>query len=161
MTEAIVHRSPDEDGHYVASGIAMGVRRLSIIDLASSHQPLSDESGDIWTVFNGEIFNFPELRRELQASGHRLATSGDTETIVHLYEEHGPDFPSRLRGMFGIALWDEPRRRLVLARDRMGVKPLYLAEGPYGLAFASEVKSLLAGGLVEPALDPVAAALFM
>jgi len=161
MTEAIVHRGPDEDGHHVAPGIAMGMRRLSIIDLASSHQPLSNERGDIWTVFNGEIFNFPELRRELQGHGHRLATAGDTETIVHVYEEHGIDFPRRLRGMFGIAVWDEPRRRLVLTRDRMGVKPIYYALTPRGLAFGSEIKSLLAGGLVEPRLDPLAAELYL
>ncbi len=161
MTQAIVHRGPDEDGHHIAPGIAMGMRRLSIIDLASSHQPLSNERGDVWTVFNGEIFNFPELRRELQARGHRLATAGDTETIVHLYEEHGIDFPTRLRGMFGIAVWDEPRRRLVLTRDRMGVKPLYYALTPDGLAFGSEIKSLLAGGLVEPRLVPLAAELYL
>ena len=139
----------------------MGMRRLSVIDLASSHQPLSNERGDVWTVFNGEIFNFPELRRELQGRGHRLATAGDTETIVHLYEEHGIDFPTRLRGMFGIAVWDESRRRLVLARDRMGVKPLYYAFTPSGLAFGSEIKSLLAGDLIEPRLDPLAAELYL
>ncbi len=161
MTEAIVHRGPDEDGHHIAPGIAMGMRRLSVIDLASSHQPLSNERGDVWTVFNGEIFNFPELRRELQGRGHRLATAGDTETIVHLYEEHGIDFPTRLRGMFGIAVWDESRRRLVLARDRMGVKPLYYAFTPSGLAFGSEIKSLLAGDLIEPRLDPLAAELYL
>jgi asparagine synthase (glutamine-hydrolysing) len=160
MTQAIVHRGPDEDGHHLAPGIAMGMRRLSIIDVTSSHQPLSNERGDVWTVFNGEIFNFPALRRELQARGHRLATHGDTETIVHLYEEHGTEFPTRLRGMFGIAVWDECRRRLVLTRDRMGVKPLYYALTPHGLAFGSEIKSLLAGGLVEPRLDPLAAELY-
>ncbi len=161
MTEAIVHRGPDEDGHRVAPGIALGMRRLSIIDLADSHQPLANERGEVWTVFNGEIFNHPELRRELQAAGHRLATGGDTETIVHLYEDHGIDFPRRLRGMFAIAVWDEPRRRLVLTRDRMGVKPLYYALTPRGLAFCSEIKSLLAGGLVEPRLDPLAAELYL
>ncbi len=161
MTGAIVHRGPDEDGHHIAPGIAIGMRRLSIIDLASSHQPLCNERGDVWTVFNGEIFNFPELRRELQAGGHRLATAGDTETIVHLYEEHGVEFPKRLRGMFGIAVWDESRRRLVLTRDRMGVKPLYYALTAAGLAFGSEIKSLLAGGLVDPRLDPLAAELYL
>jgi asparagine synthase (glutamine-hydrolysing) len=139
----------------------MGMRRLSVIDLASSHQPIAEERGEVWTVFNGEIFNYRELRSELQKAGHTLATGGDTETIVHLYEEHGVDFPSRLRGMFAIAVWDEPRRRLVLARDRMGVKPLYYALGPQGLAFASEIKSLLAGGLVEPRLDGEAAELYL
>jgi asparagine synthase (glutamine-hydrolysing) len=161
MTEAIVHRGPDEDGHHLAPGIAMGMRRLSVIDLSSSHQPLANERGDVWTVFNGEIFNFRALHDELRAKGHTLASAGDTETIVHLYEEHGPDFPRRLRGMFAIAVWDEPRRRLVLARDRMGVKPLYYAITPAGLAFASEVKSLLAGGLIEPRLDPLAAELYL
>jgi asparagine synthase (glutamine-hydrolysing) len=160
MTDAIVHRGPDEDGHRISEGIAMGMRRLSVIDLASSHQPIADERGEVWTVFNGEIFNYRELRSELQKAGHTLTTGGDTETIVHLYEEHGVDFPTRLRGMFAIAVWDEPRRRLVLARDRMGVKPLYYALGPHGLAFASEVKSLLAGGLVEPRLDGEAAELY-
>lgn len=161
MTDAIVHRGPDEDGQRIGPGIAMGMRRLSVIDLASSHQPLSNERGDVWAVFNGEIYNFPELRRELASRGHRLSTAGDTETIVHLYEEHGADFPSRLRGMFGIAVWDEPSRRLVLTRDRMGVKPLYYALTPDGLAFCSEVKSLLAGGLIEPRLDPLAAELYL
>lgn len=161
MTDAIVHRGPDEDGQRLDAGIAMGMRRLSVIDLASSHQPLSNESGEVWTVFNGEIFNFRELHRELDARGHRLATAGDTETIVHLYEEHGSAFPKRLRGMFAIAVWDAPRRRLVLARDRMGVKPLYYALTPEGLAFASEVKSLLAGGLIEPRLDGEAAELYL
>jgi asparagine synthase (glutamine-hydrolysing) len=161
MTEVIAHRGPDEDGHHVAPGIAMGMRRLSIIDLASSHQPISNERGDVWTVFNGEIYNFPELRSELQSRGHRLATAGDTETIVHLYEEHGLAFPKRLRGMFAIAVWDASLRRLVLTRDRMGVKPLYYASTSGGLAFSSEIKSLLAGDLVEPRLDPLAAELYI
>jgi asparagine synthase (glutamine-hydrolysing) len=161
MTDAIVHRGPDDDGHHLAPGVALGMRRLSVIDVVGSPQPIANEDGTIVTVFNGEIYNFPELRRELESRGHRLATDGDTEVIVHLYEELGPGFVERLRGMFAIAVWDEPNRRLVLARDRMGVKPLYLAEGPSGLAFASEVKSLIAGGLVDPALDPVGAELFM
>ncbi|MEA2421677.1 MAG: hypothetical protein QOF55_776, partial [Thermoleophilaceae bacterium] len=142
-------------------GVALGMRRLSIIDLAGSSQPVANESRSVWTVFNGEIYNFPELRERLTARGHTLATDGDTETIVHLYEEHGTAFPRELRGMFGIALWDAPRRRLVLTRDRMGVKPLYYSLSDRGLAFASEVKSLVAGGLVEPQLDPLAAELFM
>jgi asparagine synthase (glutamine-hydrolysing) len=161
MTGAIAHRGPDEDGHHIAPGIAMGMRRLSVIDVEGSHQPLSNESGEVWTVFNGEIFNFPRLRRELESRGHRLASAGDTETIVHLYEEHGHRFASRLRGMFGVAVWDGARRRLVLTRDRMGVKPLYYAITRQGMAFASEIKSLLAGGLVEPRMDPLAADLFL
>lgn len=160
MTDVIRHRGPDEEGHLRHPGIALGMRRLSIIDLVGSHQPLSNEDGTVWTVFNGEIFNYREIHHELEAAGHRLATTGDTETIVHLYEDHGPRFAQHLRGMFSIALWDDARRRLVLARDRMGVKPLYLLETADGLAFASEVKSLIAAGLLDPALDLEAAELF-
>ncbi len=161
MTDAIVHRGPDDAGALLEPGVALGMRRLSIIDVAGSPQPIVNESGDVQAVFNGEIYNFAALREELSARGHRLATGGDGETIVHLYEELGPRFVERLRGMFAIALWDRSRRRLVLARDRMGVKPLYVAELPDGLAFASEVKSLIAAGLVEPALDPIGAEQFM
>jgi asparagine synthase (glutamine-hydrolysing) len=161
MTDAIVHRGPDEDGLWVDAGVALGMRRLSIIDVANSHQPVATEDGEIRAVFNGEIYNFAALRSDLAARGHRLATQGDSETIVHLYEEYGLDFVKRLRGMFAIALWDRRRRRLVLARDRMGVKPLYWAETARGLAFASEVKSLLAGGLITAELDPMAAELFL
>ena len=161
MTSAIEHRGPDEAGHGIHPGVALGMRRLSIIDVAGSHQPVSTEDEQVTAVFNGELFIFPELREELLGKGHKLATHGDSETIVHLYEEYGPDFVRRLRGMFAIALWDKPRRRLVLARDRMGVKPLYYASTPDGLAFASEVKALLAGGLVRAELDPLGAELFL
>src|SRR5579884_2116275 len=141
MTDAITHRGPDDDGHLLEPGVALGMRRLSIIDVAGSAQPLANEDETVWTVFNGEIYDYAQLRADLEARGHRLRTAGDTETIPHAYEERGDRFPALLRGMFGIAVWDRPRRRLVLARDRMGVKPLYYAEGPYGLAFASEVKA--------------------
>ena len=161
MTDALVHRGPDEDGHTREPGIALGMRRLSIIDVETNHQPVRSEDGSVIAVFNGEIYNFEALRRELSAKGHRFVTRGDSETIVHLYEEHGIDFVKRLRGMFAIALWDGPRRRLVLARDRMGVKPLYYALTPDGLAFASEAKALIVGGLVRPELDPLAAELFL
>jgi asparagine synthase (glutamine-hydrolysing) len=161
MTDAILHRGPDDDGHLLERGVALGMRRLSIIDVAGSPQPVTSETGAVQAVFNGEIYNFRELRSELSGRGHRFATGGDSETIVHLYEEHGADFVTRLRGMFAIAVWDRLRRRLVLARDRMGVKPLYWAETADGLAFASEVKSLIAGGLIEPELDPMAAELFL
>lgn len=161
MTDVIAHRGPDEDGHHLAPGVALGMRRLSIIDVAGSHQPVANEDGGVIAVFNGEIYNFRDLRRGLEARGHRLATAGDGETLVHLYEEEGPGFVRHLRGMFALALWDAPRRRLVLARDRMGVKPLYVAERPDGLAFASEVKALIAGGLVTPRLDPMGAELFL
>jgi asparagine synthase (glutamine-hydrolysing) len=161
MTAAIEHRGPDEDGHLLEPGVALGMRRLSVIDPTGSPQPVASEDGEVTAVFNGEIYNFRELREELRGRGHRFATQGDGETIVHLYEELGPRFVERLRGMFAIALWDRRRRRLVLARDRMGVKPLYIAETEAGLSFASEVKSLVAAGLVEPRLDPAAAELFM
>ena len=161
MTDVIEHRGPDDDGHRRAPGVALGMRRLSVIDPAHSPQPVTNEDDSVWTVFNGEIYNYAGLRNTLTGHGHRFATNGDTETIVHLYEDHGPRFVEHLRGMFAIAVWDARRKRLVLARDRMGVKPLYVAEGPFGIAFASEVKSLIAGGLVEPRLDPVAAELFM
>jgi asparagine synthase (glutamine-hydrolysing) len=161
MTAAIEHRGPDEDGHLLEPGVALGMRRLSVIDPDGSPQPVASEDGEVTAVFNGEIYNFRELRAELEGRGHRFASRGDGETIVHLYEEFGPRFVEHLRGMFAIAIWDRPRRRMVLARDRMGVKPLYLAETEDGLAFASEVKSLIAAGLVRPSLDPVAAELFM
>jgi asparagine synthase (glutamine-hydrolysing) len=161
MTDAIEHRGPDEAGHTIRSGVALGMRRLSIIDVAGSHQPVWTEDREVVAVFNGEIYNFAALRSELASKGHRLATRGDSETIVHLYEEYGLDFVKHLRGMFAIALWDTRRRRLVIARDRMGVKPLYYALTPDGLAFASEVKAMLAGGLVRAQLDPMAAELFL
>ncbi|MCW3015524.1 MAG: Asparagine synthetase [Solirubrobacterales bacterium] len=161
MTDAIAHRGPDEDGFHREPGVALGMRRLSVIDVAGSHQPIRSEDGTVHAVFNGEIYNFAALRAGLRARGHRLATDGDGETIVHLYEEYGPGFVHRLRGMFAIALWDRARRRLVLVRDRMGVKPLYYTITPDGLAFGSEVKSLIAGGLVHPELDPIAAELFL
>ncbi|MBV9535929.1 MAG: asparagine synthase (glutamine-hydrolyzing) [Solirubrobacterales bacterium] len=161
MTTAMTHRGPDEHGHLRLPGVALGMRRLSIIDLAGSHQPISNEDGTVRTVFNGEIFNFQELRYELEHKGHRFSTAGDTETIVHLYEEYGEAFVERLRGMFAIALWDANERVLVLARDRLGVKPLYYTVTPDGLSFASEVKCLLAGGLVSPELDSEAARLYL
>jgi asparagine synthase (glutamine-hydrolysing) len=140
MCAAIRHRGPDDDGFHLDGGCAIGMRRLSIIDLHSGHQPISNEDQSAWIVFNGEIYNYPDLRRDLLARGHRLATKSDTETIVHLYEDEGPAAVARLRGMFAIALWDARRRRLLLARDRFGKKPLYYAVLPHGIYFASELK---------------------
>jgi asparagine synthase (glutamine-hydrolysing) len=144
MTDRLAHRGPDDSGVYRDEHAALGFRRLSIVDLAGGHQPLSNESGTVWTVFNGEIYNFPALRHRLEARGHTLRSSGDTEVLVHLYEDEGPGFVRLLRGMFALAIWDAPKRTLVLARDRMGQKPLlYRADGAR-ISFASELKALLA-----------------
>ena len=144
MTDAVAHRGPDAAGYYQAPGIALGHRRLSIIDLATGDQPLGNEDGSIQVVFNGEIYNFAEVRAELLARGHRFRTESDTEIIVHGYEEWGDRAVDRFRGMFAFALWDAGARRLLLARDRLGVKPLYYSEIPgAGIVFGSEIKSLL------------------
>ena len=156
MASALVHRGPDGQGAHVAAGVGLGVRRLAIVDLDTGDQPIANEDGSVVVVCNGEIYNHVELRRELTRAGHRFRTRSDVETIVHLYEDHGVDCVYRLRGMFAFALWDARRRRLLLARDRMGIKPLVWAWAPDGLAFASEFKALLAAGLVEPRLDPAA-----
>ena len=125
MTSVIAHRGPDADGFYVGEGIGLGHRRLSIIDLSTGDQPLANENGTIWIVFNGEVYNFAEIRAELEAHGHWFRTHSDTEVIVHAYEQWGDRAVDRFRGMFAFALWDEPKRRLLLVRDRLGVKPLY------------------------------------
>ena len=144
MTDAVAHRGPDAAGYHVAPGIGLGHRRLSIIDLSTGDQPLCNENGTVWTVFNGEIYNFAEVRAELQAHGHRFKTGSDTEIIVHGYEQWGERCVDWFRGMFAFAVWDSAARRLLLARDRLGVKPLYYAELPgRGIVFGSELKSLL------------------
>jgi asparagine synthase (glutamine-hydrolysing) len=153
MCEVIRHRGPDDEGIHVEPGLGLGMRRLSIIDLAGGRQPIHNETSTIWVVFNGEIYNYRELRRELESLGHRFYTSSDTETIVHAYEQWGEDAFRRLRGMFGIALWDQPARTLLLARDRAGQKPVHYAERGGRLYFGSEIKSLLAAGAVDPALN--------
>jgi asparagine synthase (glutamine-hydrolysing) len=146
MCDSLVHRGPDDEGFYEAPGVGLAMRRLSVIDLANGRQPIANESRDCWVVFNGEIYNYEELRAELQRRGHVLSTSSDTETIVHLYEEYGLDFVDHLRGMFGIALWDSTRQRLILARDRIGEKPLYYARAGARLYFGSEIKAILQAG---------------
>jgi asparagine synthase (glutamine-hydrolysing) len=143
MCRVMVHRGPDDEGVYLSPGVGLGMRRLSIIDVDGGQQPVSNEDGSIWVVFNGEIYNYRELRRQLSQSGHTFRTASDTETIVHLYEELGPRLVQRLRGMFAFAIWDAKRRQLLLARDRLGIKPLYYAELADGVAFASELKPLL------------------
>lgn len=140
MCDQIRHRGPDDEGFHVDGSCAIGMRRLSIIDLSSGHQPLANEDGTVWVVFNGEIYNYHELRKDLAARGHRFATNSDTETLVHLYEQEGDEGLRRLRGMFAYAIWDARRRKLFLARDRFGKKPLYYALRPEGLWFASELK---------------------
>ena len=161
MCDTIVHRGPDEEGIHVQDDVGLGARRLSIIDVAGGHQPYFDESRRVRAVFNGEIYNFQELRSDLAQRGHRFASGTDGEVIVHLWEEHGADFVRYLNGMFAIALHDAKRRRLVLARDRLGIKPLYYSLGPKSLLFGSEIKAILAAGGVEKALDLAAAAEFL
>jgi asparagine synthase (glutamine-hydrolysing) len=144
MCDAIAHRGPDDWGTFVESGVALGMRRLSIVDLAGGHQPIANEDGSVVVVFNGEIYNFPSLYQELVAKGHRFSTRSDTEALVHLYEEYGEGMVARLRGMFAFALWDRRHRRLLLARDHFGQKPLFYTESAGRLTFASEIKALLA-----------------
>jgi asparagine synthase (glutamine-hydrolysing) len=153
MCMAVVHRGPDDDGFYFGAEAGLAMRRLSIIDLASGRQPVRNEDGSVWVVFNGEIYNFRELRRELQGLGHTFYTRTDTEVIVHLYEEHGNSCVDHLRGMFGFALWDSRRKQLLLARDRLGIKPLYYAESDGRILFASELKSILQLPEVERKLN--------
>src|SRR5580700_1546014 len=144
MCDQIVHRGPDDEGLYVADGAGLGMRRLSIIDLAGGHQPVFNEDRSIWVVFNGEIYNFPELRADLEKRGHRFYTHTDTEVIVHLYEDLGADCVNRLRGMFAFALYDSRRGKLLIARDRLGKKPVHYAFAGGRLLFGSEIKSILA-----------------
>jgi asparagine synthase (glutamine-hydrolysing) len=143
MTDTMTHRGPDDDGYYISGTIGLGHRRLSIIDLAGGHQPMTNEDGTVWIVFNGEIYNFEELEKELIQKGHSFKTRSDTEAIVHLYEEYGEHCFQHLRGMFAIALWDEKQRKLLLARDRIGKKPLFYFYDGSRFAFASEMKAIL------------------
>jgi asparagine synthase (glutamine-hydrolysing) len=147
MSDEMVHRGPDDEGFYVKDNIGLAFRRLSIIDLNTGNQPIHNEDKTIWVVFNGEIYNYVELREALIKQGHFFYTKSDTEVIVHLYEEYGTDFPLHLNGMYGIALWDKQRKSLFLIRDRAGIKPLYYAETDEGLVFGSEIKSLLKAGV--------------
>jgi asparagine synthase (glutamine-hydrolysing) len=156
MNRALVHRGPDDEGAYVDpdAGLALGARRLSVIDVEGGHQPLANEDGTVWAVLNGEIYNHTELRAGLGRRGHRLATRTDTEVLVHLYEEHGPGLVDVLEGMYAFAIWDRPRRRLLLVRDRFGEKPLFYAARDGGITFASELGALGRGLGAHPPLDP-------
>ena len=159
MCDSIVHRGPDDEGFHVEGGAAIGMRRLSIIDLSTGHQPISNEDGTVWVVFNGEIYDYQALRSDLIAKGHRFHTNSDTETLVHLYEQEGIAGLHRLRGMFAFCIWDSAKRKMLLVRDRFGKKPLYYAQLPHGLYFGSELKCLRAAG-VPMEIDPEALRLY-
>src|SRR6267143_708854 len=143
MTGSLVHRGPDDEGSYVAGPLGLGFRRLSIIDLGGGHQPMSDPEETVWVIFNGEIYNFRELRQELESRGHQFRTKSDTEVIVHGYQQWGTDVFDRLNGMFGVAIWDARRQRLVLARDAMGIKLVYYAIQDGTLWFGSEMRPVI------------------
>lgn len=154
MADAIRHRGPDDEGFYISGQIGLGFRRLSIIDLSGGHQPLSNEDGTVWIVFNGEIYNYRILRQELISKGHIFKTKSDTEVIVHLYEEYGTECVQKLRGMFAFALWDGIGKTLFLARDRVGIKPLYYYLNRHFLSFGSEIKAIISDPAVEREVDP-------
>jgi len=153
MGASIAHRGPDAEGCWTEPGVALVHRRLSIIDLGGGDQPIGNEDGSVQVVFNGEIYNYRELRTALEARGHRFRTHTDTEVLVHLYEEEGDRLVERLRGMFAFALWDRARQQLLLARDRIGIKPLYLYRDAEKLVFGSELKAILAHGAVPREID--------
>ena len=154
MADTIYHRGPDDEGYYVSGPIGLGFRRLSIIDLQSGHQPVSNEDGTVQIIFNGEIYNYQELRAFLLSKGHVFKTQSDTEVIVHLYEELGPQCVEKLRGMFAFAIWDENTKTLFLARDRVGIKPLYYCLTETSLVFASEIKAILADPSIDREIAP-------
>lgn len=156
MTRTMVHRGPDDEGYYFSGALGFGFRRLSIIDLAGGHQPMSDAERQVWVVFNGEVYNFPELKAELESRGHRFRTRSDTEVIIHGYKEWGVGVLNRLNGMFGFAIWDARNRRLIVARDAMGIKLIYYRMADGQLAFGSEIRPLLAASGAAPEVDPVA-----
>jgi len=156
MTESLAHRGPDDAGYFVEGQVGLGHRRLSIIDLSGGGQPIFNEDQSAAIVFNGEIYNYRDLADELKTAGHTFRTRSDTETILHAYEEYGDDCVQQLRGMFGFAIWDGAKRRLLLARDRLGVKPVYYYRDDRFLAFASEIKSLLEIRSIPREVDPEA-----
>src|SRR5438477_6647652 len=150
MGDVLQHRGPDDEGFWIQGPVGLAHRRLSIVDVAGGRQPMTNEDHTVWIVFNGEIYNHRQLRQELEAKGHRYRTRSDTETILHLYEEEGERCVERLQGMFAFAIWDRNREQLLLARDRLGIKPLYYACNDNELLFASEIKAILAAGSVKP-----------
>jgi asparagine synthase (glutamine-hydrolysing) len=156
MLRPLTHRGPDDEGIYADGCVGLGSRRLSIIDLPGGRQPICNEDETVWVVYNGEIYNYQQLRRDLEARGHRFRTESDTEVIVHLYEEDGADCVNKLQGMFAFSIWDARRHKLVLARDRIGQKPLFYSLDGGEFLFASEIKAILAARKQSPALDPIA-----
>ena len=161
MSGTIVHRGPDDEGYFISGPVGLGFRRLSIIDLTGGHQPMSDAEETVWVIFNGEIYNYRELRAELQSKGHQFRTNSDTEVVIHGYKEWGTDVFNRLNGMFGLAIWDVPNERLVLARDAMGIKLVYYKVENGQLTFGSEIRAISATDKSKPAVDPVALNLFL
>lgn len=161
MTRSIAHRGPDDEGFFIAGPIGLGFRRLSIIDLAGGHQPMSDAEQTVWIIFNGEIYNYRELRDELENKGHQFRTSSDTEVIIHGYKEWGTDVFNHLNGMFGLAIWDVPNERLVVARDAMGIKLVYYRVADGRFTFGSEIRAILATENSKPEVDPEAVNLFL
>jgi asparagine synthase (glutamine-hydrolysing) len=161
MADSIAHRGPDDEGYFVAGPVGLGFRRLSIIDLAGGHQPMSDAEETVWVILNGEIYNFKELRAELEKRGHRFRTNSDTEVIVHGYKEWGAEVLDHLNGMFGLAIWDVKKERLVVARDAMGIKLIYYRIAKGQLTFGSEIRPILAAEGSQPEVNPVALNLFL
>jgi asparagine synthase (glutamine-hydrolysing) len=161
MNDTITHRGPDDEGYYISDSIGLGFRRLSIIDLSGGHQPMSDHEKSVWVIFNGEIYNFPELKKELESYGHIFKTLSDTEVIVHGYKQWGTDVLNHLNGMFGLAIWDEKKQRLIIARDRMGIKIVYYKIEDGLLYFGSEIRAILAGLTKTPDINPAAVNLFL
>src|SRR5207249_366761 len=160
MTRSIAHRGPDDEGFFISGPVGLGSRRLSIIDLAGGHQPMSDAEASVWITFNGEIYNYKELRAELQSKGHQFRTNSDTEVIIHGYKEWGTDVFNHLNGMFGVAIWDLQRKRLVVARDAMGIKLVYYRIAGGRFTFGSEIRAVLAGEQSQPEIDSTALNLF-
>src|SRR6266446_2471509 len=161
MARSIAHRGPDDEGFFIAGPVGFGFRRLSIIDLAGGHQPMSDAEETVWVILNGEIYNFKELRAELEQRGYVFRTRSDTEVIIHGYKEWGTDVLNHLNGMFGLAIWDVMKKRLVVARDAMGIKLIYYRIANGQLTFGSEIRAVLAAEDSKPEVDPVALNLFL
>src|SRR5438477_8743617 len=161
MARSIAHRGPDDEGFFIAGPVGLGFRRLSIIDLACGHQPMSDAEETVWIIFNGEIYNYKELRGELQSKGHQFRTNSDTEVIIHGYKEWGTDVFNHLNGMFGLAIWDVRKQRLVVARDAMGIKLVYYRISGNQLTFGSEIRAILAAERSSTNVDPLALSMFL